>query len=100
MPPISARLRLRRDIATRWIDINPVLADGEPGYEKDTGKLKIGDGVSAWSDLPYFVPYDPSDGSTVPTSDVALAAHIASATPHPAYDDGPSLELLYQNAKV
>lgn len=94
----NARLRLRRDIATRWVQINPVLADGEPGYEKDTGKLKIGDGISVWSDLAYFVPYDP-DGSTG-TSDVTLAAHIASATPHPVYDDGPSFELLYQNAKV
>ena len=24
-----------------------------PGYEKDTGKLKIGDGVTAWNLLPY-----------------------------------------------
>src|SRR5437868_15281442 len=100
MPPNSPRLRLRRDIANTWAQINPVLADGEPGYEKDTGKLKVGDGVSVWSDLPYFVPYHPSDGPPEPTSDAALAAHIASLTPHPVYDDGPSYELLYQNAKV
>ena len=29
-----------------------------------------------------------------------VAAHIESETPHPVYDDGPSLLLLYQNAKV
>lgn len=26
--------------------------------------------------------------------------HINSLTPHPVYDDGPSLFLLYENAKV
>ena len=28
--------------------------DGEPIYESDTRKLKIGDGVTAYRDLPYF----------------------------------------------
>jgi hypothetical protein len=32
--------------------------------------------------------------------DSALALHIADPEPHPAYDDGPSLFLLYENAKV
>ena len=27
---------------------------GEPGYEKDTGKLKIGDGVTPWNSLDYI----------------------------------------------
>lgn len=26
---------------------------GEPGFEVDTGKLKIGNGYHAWNDLPY-----------------------------------------------
>ncbi|MCA9130694.1 MAG: hypothetical protein KDB22_26585 [Planctomycetales bacterium] len=30
------------------------LLAGEPGYETDTGKLKIGDGSTAWTSLPYF----------------------------------------------
>lgn len=29
-----------------------------------------------------------------------LEAHIDADEPHPIYDDGPSLELLYENAKV
>ncbi len=29
-----------------------------------------------------------------------LDEHINSELPHPVYDDGPSFELLYQNAKV
>ena len=34
----------------------------------------------------------------VSSNDMIL--HVNSPTPHPAYDDGPSLMLLYQNAKV
>lgn len=29
-----------------------------------------------------------------------LDEHVNDDLPHPAYDDGPSFELLYQNAKV
>lgn len=32
--------------------------------------------------------------------DPGLPDHIASLLPHPVYDDGPSLTLLYENAKV
>lgn len=32
---------------------NPVLLAGEVVYESDTGRHKIGDGVKAWSALPY-----------------------------------------------
>lgn len=74
---------------------NPTFRDGEPVFERDTHKLKIGDGFTSYRDLPYL-------GGTVSggTDDTALAAHIASTTPHPVYDDGPSLLLLYNNAKV
>ena len=32
---------------------NPVLLQGEPAYESDTGKEKIGNGVTAYNSLPY-----------------------------------------------
>lgn len=47
-------IKLRRDWSARWTRHNPVLTDGEPGYEMDTGKFKIGDGSTRWIDLPYF----------------------------------------------
>lgn len=84
--------KLRRDTAARWLVEDPVLADGEPGFETDTGRLKVGTGFKPWSELPYFVPADPDNAS--------LADHVDSLTPHPVYDDGPSLTLLYENAKV
>ena len=49
------RFKLRRDIAADWVSRNPVLFAGEPGVELDTGKFKIGDGVQAWTSLPYFL---------------------------------------------
>ena len=32
---------------------NPILEAGDFGIETDTGKTKIGDGITAWNDLPY-----------------------------------------------
>ena len=32
--------QFKRGTAQRWIDVNPILLQGEPGYETDTGKLK------------------------------------------------------------
>jgi hypothetical protein len=48
-----AIIRVRRDLAAAWTAVNPILALGEMGREKDTGNVKIGDGVSPWSSLPY-----------------------------------------------
>lgn len=30
------------------------MRQGEPGFETDTGKLKIGDGLTPWNALPYI----------------------------------------------
>lgn len=48
------RIQLRRDTAARWSEINPVLLEGEVGYETDTKLRKIGDGVTKWNSLPYL----------------------------------------------
>ena len=40
-------IRLKRGTSSSWARVNPVLLDGEPGFEKDTNKLKIGNGSSA-----------------------------------------------------
>jgi hypothetical protein len=87
---------LRRDHKWRWEKIDPVLGPGEPGYELDTGKMKVGDGDARWTDLPYFTPIP--EGSDV--SDAVLLAHIDSTTPHPVYDDMPSLTLLFENGLI
>ena len=52
--------QFKRGTAQRWIEVNPVLRQGEPGFEYDTGKLKIGDGFSPWLMLPYINDVDVS----------------------------------------
>lgn len=47
------RIKLRRGTAAAWTAADTILALAEPGYETDTGKLKIGDGSTAWTSLPY-----------------------------------------------
>lgn len=51
---IPARIVIRRDTAANWTTVNPVLLNGEWGFETDTRKLKIGDGASTWNALSYF----------------------------------------------
>lgn len=48
------RIQLRRDSSARWAEINPILLEGEVGYEIDTKLRKIGDGVNRWNDLEYL----------------------------------------------
>jgi hypothetical protein len=43
----------RVDTYSGWSSLNPILARGQSGYESDTDKLKIGDGISNWNDLDY-----------------------------------------------
>ena len=47
-------IQLKRGKASSWITLNPILAPGEPGFEIDTGKLKIGNGVDTWLSLKYI----------------------------------------------
>lgn len=48
------QIKLRRDTAANFTSKNPVLGIGEPAYETDTKKLKIGDGSTAYTQLAYF----------------------------------------------
>lgn len=50
----TSTIQFKRGTAARWVELNLVLAAGEPGFEYDTKKMKIGDGVTAWNDLPYI----------------------------------------------
>ena len=51
--PSSVKFQLRRATASNWTSTNPILKAGEPGFETDTYKLKIGDGINTWRNLPY-----------------------------------------------
>ena len=47
------RIQLRRGTKDELKTINPLLREGEPLVESDTGKIKIGDGKKHWNELIY-----------------------------------------------
>lgn len=71
---MATKIQLRKGIAALWTEKNPVLLAGEAGVETDTHTMKVGDGSTAWNDLPYTgsegVGGGPSflSGSAVPTT--------------------------------
>lgn len=72
---------MRRGSASEWILSNPVLRSGEIGFVIDTQQFKIGDGVTAWSGLPYF------DNQHIVQQMIADA--VITGVPGPAGPTGP-----------
>lgn len=55
----------RIDTSENWAAANPVLYKGERGIDSTEGKEKVGDGVTAWNDLPWF-----GGGGSAPVAEV------------------------------
>ncbi len=51
---MAIRIQLRGDTEANWTSVNPVIAEREFCVETDTLKVKVGNGVDNWIDLPYF----------------------------------------------
>jgi hypothetical protein len=51
---VVTAIQIRRGTAAQWTSANPTLSAGEQGFETDTGKVKIGDGSTAWNSLAYL----------------------------------------------
>lgn len=69
-------IQTRRGTAASATSNNPILASGEHGFETDTGKEKIGDGVTAWTSLPYT-----TDLTRLPSSVVNASAGTGAQIP-------------------
>lgn len=52
---MAIQIQLRGSLASEWALSNPILAQKEPGLELDTNQIKIGDGITPWNDLPYYL---------------------------------------------
>lgn len=65
---MAVKFQLRRDTAANWTAENTVLDLGEPGFETDTRKLKIGDGVTGWNSLDYTIIQEFSELTNTPTT--------------------------------
>lgn len=82
---MANKLQFRRGTAAEWTAANPILANGEPGYETDTVKIKIGDGATAWNSLPYFSSGTPL--TTEQVQDIVAAVLVAGSGMNITYDD-------------
>lgn len=50
---MAIKVQLRNDTSAAWSAANPVLMRGEVGIDRDSGRIKVGDGVTAWNSLPF-----------------------------------------------
>lgn len=48
---LMTQIQVRRDTAANWESINPVLAEGEWGYDTTNKNCKIGDGTRKWNNI-------------------------------------------------
>jgi len=51
---MATRMQQRRGTVSQWINANPILNAGEIGWESDTNRFRIGDGVNHFVDLQRF----------------------------------------------
>lgn len=69
---MANQIQIRRDTSANWASINPVLTNGEIGYDTTLKRFKIGDGSTAWTSL-LFLPVTPRYVDT--------SANLASTNP-------------------
>ena len=77
-------IQIKRGTAAALTSANPTLAAGEPCIESNTGRLKIGDGSTAWTSLGYAGVRNNSGTSTGTGSEQTIA-HGLGATPKRVY---------------
>ena len=77
---ITARLSIRRGTQDQWSAENTVLLEGEPAWELDTKRLKIGDGITPWNDLGYYTVGNSEAPGTVIHDSTVLPEHINSVS--------------------
>lgn len=90
---MADRIQQRRDTKARWAEYNPILLEGEPGYELDTDQYKLGDGEHAWNDLPYRG--DPclqqtGQSTTTPMSQKAVTDELNLINSNTGIDEYPT----------
>ena len=63
--PITRPLQFKRGTSAAFKKVNPVLLNGEPAFEKDTNKMKVGNGSTPYNELPYIGDHSkPKDGKS------------------------------------
>lgn len=63
---------IRNHWAHEWASMNPILRNGEPGYDKTSGRLKVGNGYTRWVEL-NFLTGDGAGSSTANSTNTYVA---------------------------
>jgi hypothetical protein len=79
---MASKIQVRRDSSNNWTSTNPILSQGEPGYEIDTNKIKYGDGISTWNVLTYTA--GAGGGATGPQGATGITGDTGATGPQGA----------------
>lgn len=52
---MATKILIRRGNEAEWTTDNPILDNGELGYDETNHVLKVGDGLTTWANLPALV---------------------------------------------
>jgi hypothetical protein len=85
---MPTQIQIRRDTGANWTSNNPILAQGEIGLDLTNTRIKIGNGTSTWTLLPYFndqgIDAGGGDRLVNGVNEIVLAANGALAFPRGA----------------
>lgn len=92
---LKARIQLKKDTSEAWRINNPVLLDGEAGYESDTNLMKVGDGIHRWLELDYT-----NSGATAIASTANYAINAGALGGTSAEDWGKKFDNYVLNSRI
>ena len=84
---MANKIQLRRDTTANWNNVNPILADGEPGLDITTNQIKYGDGANAWVDLSY------ASGGLSGNLTLPEGSTITDTASAPGFSNGQAVEI-------
>ena len=95
---IITRIQNKYDTAINWKDNNPILYDGEIGFESDTGNFKIGRNSKHWLELPYASVQSTNGGhiedAVLYTNETPIVNSIGSIKPGQTFTNKTIQEML------
>ena len=105
MATLNTKIVLRNDLAAVWAEVNTKLLAGEIGIEKDTGLMKIGDGVHPWNELEYANECERASHYDVVATEAqsdneAIAAKLAEIGVEPKLDDIAVVKRVIADDKI
>lgn len=79
---VDAQICVRRDTAANWAASSTILLNGEVAYDTTNNKIKIGNGSSLWSALPYLTDATGGGGYPDPNNKaIYVCDFLESAVP-------------------